>query len=168
MPPEIRAALLLWLTSFVVLEAGLGTVAGRDGLRLLVVAVALVLVTRMAAGRNWARHALTVVFGLGVMPWLAAGAVWWLSGDASATVSRIIGTEPGGTNSLMVGMSVLAHVAAVAAAQVYMYRPASNRYFREMRRTAPVERAGEAVREPVKSTRIAIPAGPRRPVAELH
>jgi len=162
MPPEIRAALLLWLTSFVVLEAGLGVVAGRDMLRLLVVAVALVLATRMAAGRNWARHTLTVVFGLGATPWLAVGAVWWLSGDASAspTVSRIIGTEPGGATSLLVAMSVLAHVAAVAAALVYMYRPASNRYFREMRRaaaeTAETVEAGPAGGRPATRPRASL------------
>lgn len=136
MPPEIRAALLLWLTALVVLEAGLGLVAGRDGIRLVLIALALVLIFRMAAGRNWARHTLTVVLGVGAMPWLAVGAVWWLSGDASACggVSRFIGVEPGGLTSWLVGASVLAHVAAVAAALVYMYLPGANAYFRAAKR----------------------------------
>lgn len=138
MPPEIRAALLLWLTALVVLEAGLGLAAGRDAIRLALIAVATVLVMRMAAGRNAARHALTAVFGLGT-PWLAWGTVWWLGGDAAAcpTVARLIGAEPGGLTSVLVAASVVAHVAAVAAALVYMYRPAANRYFRAARRPAP-------------------------------
>jgi hypothetical protein len=138
MPPEIRAALLLWLTALVVLEAGLGLVAGRDGIRLVLIAVALVLITRMAAGRNWARHTLTVVFGLGATPWLAAGAAWWISGDAAAspTVGWLIGTGPGGLTSWVVAASVLAHVAAVTAGLVYMYRPAANAYFRAARTAA--------------------------------
>jgi hypothetical protein len=95
----------------------------------------------MAAGRNWARHTLTVVVGLGTTPWLAMGAVWWLSGDASASpvVARLIGTEPGGLTSLLVAGSVLAHVAAVVAALVYMYRPAANEYFRTARAVRPAE-----------------------------
>jgi hypothetical protein len=175
MPPEIRAAVLLWLTGLVVLEAGLGMVAGRDILRLVAIGLALVLVTRMAAGRNWARHTLTVVFGLGATPWLAVGATWWLSGDAAAnpTVSRFIGTEPGGLTSLLVGASVLAHVAAVAAALVYMYRPAANRYFRETGRAARAERAERA--EPAVRTGRPRPGGSslapacaQQPVAELR
>jgi hypothetical protein len=125
MPPEIRAALLLWLTALVVLEAGLGLVAGRDGLRFLVLAVATVLIIRMAAGHSWARHTLTVVFGLGT-PWLAYATASWMKGD----VSHLIGAEPGGLTSFLVASSVFAHVAAVAAALVYMYRPAANAYFR--------------------------------------
>ena len=132
MPPEIRAALLLWLTALVVLEAGLGLAAGRDAIRLVVVALVTVLVMRMAAGHNRARHALAVAFGLGT-PWLAWGTMWWLGGNPAAcpTVSRLIGAEPGGLTSVLVAASVLAHVAAVAAALVYMYRPAANTYFRQ-------------------------------------
>ena len=70
----VVTALLLWLTALVVLEAGLGLVAGRDGIRLVPLALATVLTIRMAAGRNWARHTLAVVFGLGATPWLAVGA----------------------------------------------------------------------------------------------
>ncbi|GAA1041787.1 hypothetical protein GCM10009557_66310 [Virgisporangium ochraceum] len=145
MPPEIRAALLLWLTALVVLEAGLGLVAGRDGIRFVALALATVLTIRMAAGRNWARHTLTIVFGLGTTPWLAVGAWWWLTGDAAAspTIARLIGAEPGGLTSLLVAASVLARVAAVVAALVYMYRPAANAYFRReaptLTRHAPVE-----------------------------
>jgi hypothetical protein len=156
MPPEIRAALLLWLTGLVVLEAGLGTAAGRDALRLVVIGLAVLLVTRMAAGRNWARHTLTVVFGLGATPWLAVGAGWWLSGDAEAypTVSRFIGTDPGGITSLLVGASVLAYVAAAVAALVYMYRPAANRYFRAARRAdAAYDLAATGGRQPVAELR---------------
>lgn len=145
MPPEIRAALLLWLTALVVLEAGLGLVAGRDGLRLVVIALATVLTIRMAAGRNWARHTLAVVFGLGTTPWLAAGAWWWLTGDApvSSAIADVIGADPGGLTSVLVAASVIAHVSAVAAALVYMYRPAANAYFRHqvpaLTRRAPAE-----------------------------
>lgn len=156
MPPEIRAALLLWLTALVVLEAGLGLVAGRDGIRLVLTALALLLITRMAAGRNWARHTLTVVFGLGATPWLAVGAVWWLGGDvaASPTISRLIGTSPGGLTSWVVAASVLAHVAAVAAGLVYMYRPAANAYFRAARRvTAESQNAANGYATPLRSFR---------------
>jgi hypothetical protein len=165
MPPEIRAALLLWLTALVVLEAGFGLAAGRDVVRLMVLAVATALVMRMAAGHNWARHTLTVVFGLGV-PWLAIGAAWWLSGDAAAcpTVSRLIGAEPGGLTSVLVAASVLAHVAAVAAGLVYMYRPAANRYFRDARRPAPV---APGALTPAARTPVTLTPAARTPVARV-
>jgi hypothetical protein len=137
MPPEIRAALLLWLTAQVVLEAGLGLVAGRDGIRLVVLAVVTVLVMRMAAGHNWARHALLLVFAP-VSSWLVFGTVRWLAGDAVPV--HLIGAEPGGLTSFLVASSVFAHAAAVAAALVYMYRPAANTYFRRaVAHRAPAE-----------------------------
>jgi hypothetical protein len=108
---------------------------------LVVLALATVLVMRMAAGHTGARHSLALVFGLGA-PWLAFGTVWWMKGDAAAcpTVGHLIGAEPGGLTSFLVASSVFAHVAAVAAALVYMYRPAANTYFRRaVAHRTPVE-----------------------------
>lgn len=137
MPPEIRAALLLWLTALVVLEAGLGLVAGRDAIRLVVLALATVLVMRMAAGRAWARHTLLLVFGPGTS-WLAFTTAQWMTGDAVPV--HLTGVGPGGLTSFLVASSVFAHAAAVAAALVYTYRPAANAYFRRaVARRAPAE-----------------------------
>ena len=55
--------------------------------------------------------------------------------------------------------SVIAHVAAVVAALVYMYLPASNRYFRESRAGRGATRAGG---------RGAAPSDRRQPVPELR
>jgi hypothetical protein len=143
MPPEIRAALLLWLTGLVVIEAGAGLVSSGSGLRLLALAAAVYLVTQMALGRNWARIALTLVFGGVVTPYLAAESLRWL--DAAS-----------GFVPVLFSISVIAHIAAVVAALVYMYLPPANRYFRDARRPARVGRRRGA------------PAGRREPVSELR
>jgi hypothetical protein len=142
MPPEIRAALLLWFTGLVVIEAGAGLVTSRGGVRLAALVAAVYLVVQMARGRNWARIALTLIFGAIVTPFLTAESLRWLE-DASGPVPVLFAT------------TVIAHVAAVAAALVYMYMPAANRYFRDARRAAGTGGGG-------------VPAGHREPVSEFR
>jgi hypothetical protein len=143
MPPEIRAALLLWSTALVAIEAGSELVAPRPDARMVAVLAAAYLVVQMARGRNWARVALTVLFAGAATPLVAAESMRWLA-DASGFVA------------VLFAASVVAHVAAVAAALVYMFRPAANRYFRDARRTARSRRGGTA------------PADRRQPVPELR
>ena len=72
MPPEIRAALLLWSTALVAIEAGAELVAPRPGARMVAVVAAAYLVVQMARGRNWARVALTVLFAGAATPLVTA------------------------------------------------------------------------------------------------
>jgi hypothetical protein len=143
MPPEIRAALLLWLTALVAIEAGSGLAWSRPAAETVAVMVAAYLVVQMAFGRNWARVVLTVLFAGIATPWVAAESMRWLA-DASGFVP------------VLFAASVIAHVAAVAAALVYMYRPAANRYFRDARRPARARRGDAA------------PADRRQPVPEFR
>ena len=143
MPPEIRAALLLWLSALVAIEAGAGLVPWQPAVRTVAVVVAAYLVVKMALGRNWARVALTVVFAGIATPLVTAESMRWLA-DASGFVP------------VLFAASVIAHVAAVVAALVYMFRPAANRYFRDARRPARAGRGGAA------------PADRRQPVPELR
>jgi hypothetical protein len=143
MPPEIRAALLLWLTALVAIEAGSGLVWSRPAAETVAVVAGAYLVIQMSLGRNWARVALTVLFGGFATPMVAAESMRWLA-DSSGFVP------------VLFAASVIAHVAAVAAALVYMYRPAANRYFRDARR--PARAGGDD----------AAPADRRQPVPELR
>src|SRR5688572_27619432 len=120
MPPEIRAALLLWFTALVVIEAGAGLVTSRGGVRLAALVAAVYLVVQMARGRNWARVTLTLIFGGIATPVLAAESMRWME-HASGVVPVLFAT------------TVIAHIAAVMAALAYMYMPAANRYFRDAR-----------------------------------
>jgi hypothetical protein len=143
MPPEIRAALLLWLTALVAIEAGSGLVSSRPAAEMVAVVAAAYLVVQMALGRNWARVALTVLFAGIATPLVTAESMRWLA-DASGLVP------------VLFAASVIAHVAAVVAALVYMFRPAANRYFRDARRPARAGRGGAAAtdrRQPVPELR---------------
>ena len=142
MPPEIRAALLLWLSALVAIEAGAGLVPWQPVVRTVAVVLAAYLVIQMTLGRNWARIALTVLFAGVATPLVAAESLRWLA-DASGFVP------------VLFAASVIAHMAAVLTALVYMYLPASNRYFRESR----ARRAGR---------RGAAPAHRRQSVPELR
>jgi hypothetical protein len=149
MPPEIRAALLLWLSALVAVEAGAGLVPWQPVVRTLAVVVAAYLVIQMTLGRNWARIALTLLFAGVATPLVAAESMRWLA-DASGFVP------------VLFAASMIAHVAAVVAALVYMYLPASNRYFRDARVRRAGSRAGRA------GGRGAAPSDRRQPVPELR
>jgi hypothetical protein len=146
MPPEIRAALLLWLSALVAVEAGAELVPWQPGARTVAVVVVAYLVIPMTLGRNWARVALTLLFAGLATPLVAAESMRWLA-DATGFVP------------VLFAASVIAHVAAVVAALVYMYLPASNRYFRESRSRRGAARAGG---------RGAAPSDRRQPVPELR
>ena len=152
MPPEIRAALLLWLSALVAVEAGAGLMPWQPVTRTVAVVVAAYLVIQMALGRNWARIALTLLFAGAATPLVAAESMRWLA-DATGIVP------------VLFAASVIAHVAAVVAALVYMYLPPSNRYFRESR-ARRAARAGDGAAR--AGGRGAAPAGRRQPVPELR
>jgi hypothetical protein len=131
MPPEIRASLLLWSTALVAIEAGAGLVASPPAARFAAMAAAAYLVIQMSRGRNWARVALTVLFAGVATPMVAAESLRWLA-------------ESSGFVPVLFAASVIAHVAAVVAALVYMYLPRANRYFRDARGAARADRGGAA------------------------
>lgn len=144
MPPEIRASLLLWSTALVAIEAGAGLVASRPAAARTAAMVAVVyLLIQMSRGRNWARVALTVLFAGIATPFVAAESLRWIA-------------EASGFVPVVFAASVIAHVAAVVAALVYMYLPCANRYFRDTRRPARAGGGGAA------------PARRRQPVPELR
>jgi hypothetical protein len=143
MPPEIRASLLLWSTALVAIEAGAGLVASLPAARVAAMAAAAYLVIQMSRGRNWARLALTVLVAGIATPMVAAESLRWLA-DSSGFVP------------VLFAASVIAHVAAVVAALVYMYLPGANRYFRDARGPARAGAGGAAParrREPVPEFR---------------
>jgi hypothetical protein len=141
MPPEIRAALLLWLTALVAVEAGVGLVAGRSAVRLIGFVAALYVVVQMSLGRRWARLALAAAAAV-LTPWLAVASMWWLSGDSVAYPWLAGFPAASGAVSVLFAASVVAHVAAATAAVVYMFRPAANRYFRAGARVSLARGAG--------------------------
>jgi hypothetical protein len=153
-PREVRASFALWLaaiaaalfeTVLVVIEVlsghsalSTGSVIVGVGMRLLIFSAVVYVASRMLGGRNWAR--ITLAIGLGVIGTLSIviGPVSWLATGHSVG-EFLAGADP---MVLLFASSRVAHLIAVFAALVLMFRPAANDYFRAAR-SARRSRAAE-------------------------
>jgi hypothetical protein len=95
---------------------------------LAIVAIFVLLANRMAQGRNWARVVMTVIGGLSVVGTTLSLIVVALLGPSLTT--QLAGV-PIGAVDLMFGVVV---IALDASTLVLMFRPDSNRYFRDIAR----------------------------------
>jgi hypothetical protein len=81
---------------------------------------------QMAKGRNWARVALTLIFGgLGTLSLIMEPAGWIISGGS---VNAYLAGANGPERIVIVARTL--HLLAVLVATTLMYGPASRRYFR--------------------------------------
>jgi hypothetical protein len=147
-PRQLRASFWLWLiavaaglfeTTLVVVDATAGEVGSAaevavgGTIRLLAFTGLVYLAAQLRKGRNWARIALAVVYGgFGTLS-LVIGPVTWLAGGGSPA-DAIAAADSG---SVLFAASRLVHLAAIIAAMILMFHPATNAYIRETRRTRP-------------------------------
>jgi hypothetical protein len=147
-PRQLRASFWLWLiavaaglfeTTLVVVDATAGEVGSAaevavgGTIRLLAFTGLVYLAAQLRKGRNWARIALAVVYGgFGTLS-LVIGPVTWLAGGGSLA-DAIAAADSG---SVLFAASRLVHLAAIIAALILMFHPATNAYIRETRRTRP-------------------------------
>ena len=104
-------------------------VAAQLTVRAVVCMLAIVVIVQLRRGHGWARIVLTVVLGgLGLFSLLVEPVSWLLAGGAPGA---FVGAADAPT--LAVILLRTAHVVAVLAALVLMYRPAANRFFRSRR-----------------------------------
>jgi hypothetical protein len=140
-PTQLQASFLLWLlavaaglfeTALAVVDATSGTtgsaaeVAVGVAVRLLAFTGLVFLATRLRQGRNWARVALTVLYGVLGTASLVLGPVTWLA-EGGSPADAVAGADLG---SVLFAASRVVHVAAVVAAVVLMFHPAANAYIR--------------------------------------
>ncbi|MET7403479.1 hypothetical protein ABZS66_59410 [Dactylosporangium sp. NPDC005572] len=106
-------------------RAGADAVAGVT-VRVIVFAAAVLVALQMAAGRRWARLALTVALGvLGTLSLTVDPLLWLAHGNSLSALIR-----ESGVVDLLFGASRVVHVAAVLGGCVLMFVPSANRYFR--------------------------------------
>jgi hypothetical protein len=93
--------------------------------RACVYLIAIALIIQLGRGRGWARIALTVFLGaVGLLSLLAEPFSWWAAGGSTAEFLAAAHSA-----TLAVVAVRMAHVAAVLAALVLMYRPTANAFF---------------------------------------
>jgi len=136
-PAPVQAAFLAWLGAIAagVVETAvwvaqepwsLSDVGPGIAVRAAIYCAAVCVFVLMRAGRNWARLVLTVVLGvIGTLSLVIEPVGWLLDGNSLG--DAIAGA---GAADWLIAISRAAHLAAVAAGVVLMYRPAANRYFR--------------------------------------
>jgi hypothetical protein len=145
-PRQLRASFWFWLaavatglfeTTLVVIDATAGEVGSAAEVavgvtvRLLAFTGLVYLAVRLRQGTNWARLALAVLYGgFGTLS-LVIGPVTWL--DEGGSVADAVAAADLG--SLLFVASRLVHLAAIIAALILMFHPATNAYIREPRRT---------------------------------
>lgn len=95
----------------------LGAIIFGVVLGLVLLALQLLFVFKMRAGRNWARIVLTVLGGIGLL-----GGLFGLG--------RTLAFLAAGGLGVLVGLLSLVQLVILAAAILFMYRPAANAYFR--------------------------------------
>lgn len=108
--------------------------------RALIYAGVLALVLALPTGRNTVRWALAVLLGVVGTTSLVVEPISWLSTGASP-LEYLAGA---GVADVAVIVLRTAHLAAVVAALVLMFRPAANAFFRDARRARPASGAGDA------------------------
>ena len=98
--------------------------------RFAIYTVVVALVLALRTGRNAVRWALALLLGgVGMLSLVVEPLAWVLAGGSPATF--LAGAD--GATRLITGLR-LAHVAAVLAALVLMFRPRANAFFRSARR----------------------------------
>ena len=147
-PRQLRASFWLWLIAFAagLFETTLVMVAATAGevgsvaemavgatIRLLAFTGLVSLAAQLLKGRNWARIALAVLYGgFGTLS-LVIGPVTSLA-EGGSPADAIAAADFG---SVLFAASRLVHLAAIIAALILMFHPATNAYIRAMRRTRP-------------------------------
>lgn len=145
LPAAIRISHSLWLgaiatalvelvTRLSVAPGGFVAAATQNPTELLVrfsaYALLLALSLLMRSGRNWARIALTIIFGgLGTVSLIAEPVAWLLDGGSVAVF-----LSEASPDVWIMTVSRIAHIACVLAATVLMYRPDPNAWFRTSER----------------------------------
>ena len=93
--------------------------------RAAVYLIATALISQLGRGRGWARIALTALLGgVGLLSLLAEPFSWLAAGGSTA---EFLAAADGATLAVLAVR--IAHVAAVLAALVLMYRPTANVFF---------------------------------------
>lgn len=137
-PAAVRLAVLAWLVAVGagVAEALVRTVLpdaptpGQLVVRFAIYTVVVALVLALRTGRNAVRWALALLLGgVGMLSLVVEPLAWVIAGGSPATF--LAGAD--GATRLITGLR-LAHVAAVLAALVLMFRPRANAFFRSARR----------------------------------
>jgi len=133
-PLPVHLAVLVWLAA---VGAGVGEAMVRTALpdpptpgelatRFAIYAAVVALVLALFTGRNAIRWALAVLLGgVGTLSLVAEPVSWLASGGSPAD---FLATADG--SALLVTGLRVAHMTAVVAALVLMFRPAANAYFR--------------------------------------
>jgi hypothetical protein len=145
-PRQLRASFWLWViavaaglfeTTLVVVDATAGEVGSAAEVavgvtvRLLAFTGLVYLAAQLRKGRNWARIALAVLYGgFGTLS-LVIGPVTWLA-EGGSLVDAMAAADLG---SVLFAASRLVHLAAIIAALILMFHPATNAYIRATRRT---------------------------------
>jgi hypothetical protein len=145
-PRQLRASFWLWLlavaaglfeTTLVVVDATTGEVGSAAEvavgvtIRLLAFTGLVYLAAQLRKGRNWARIALTVLYGgFGTLS-LVIGPITWLA-EGGSLADAIAAADFG---SVLFAASRLVHLGAIIAALILMFHPAANAYIRAIRRT---------------------------------
>jgi len=146
LPRQLRASFCLWLvavaagvfeTTLVVIDATAGEVSSAAEVavgvtvRLLAFTGLVYLAARLRQGRNWARIALAVLYGgFGTLS-LVIGPVTWLA-EGGSLADAMAAADWG---SLLFATIRLVHLAAIIAALILMFHPATNAYIQETRQT---------------------------------
>jgi hypothetical protein len=145
-PRQLRASYWLWLvavaaglfeTTLAVIDATAGEVGSAAEvavgvtIRLLAFTALVYLAVRLRQGRNWARIALAVLYGVFGTLSLVIGPVTWLT-DGGSLADAMATADLG---SVLFAASRLLHLAAIIAALILMFHPAANAYIRATRRT---------------------------------
>jgi hypothetical protein len=100
-------------------------------IRLLAFTGLVYLATLLRQGSNWARIALSVLYGgFGTLS-LVIGPVTWLA-QGGSLADAMVAADLG---SALFAASRLMHLAAIMAALILMFHPATNAYIRGTRRT---------------------------------
>ena len=145
-PRQLRASFWFWLVAVAagLFETALVVIAARAGevgsaaemavgatIRLLAFSGLVSLAAQLLKGRNWARIALAVLYGgFGTLS-LVIGPVTSLA-EGVSPADAIAAADFG---SVLFAASRLVHLAAIIAALILMFHPATSAYIRAMRRT---------------------------------
>lgn len=136
-PRSVRWSVRCWFTAVAagVVETAIWALTSQDyhasvqlPVRAAVYLVATALIVQLGRGGGWARVALTVLLGgVGLLSLLAEPVSWWVAGGSPV---EFLATANAATLAVVAVRT--AHVAAVLAALVLMYRPTANVFFRRV------------------------------------
>lgn len=145
-PREVRWSATMWVLAvaagiFETLVVIVDTLVHHDmsagalitgvGVRLVVFAVAIVLIMKMRRGANWARWTLAFLLGVIGLGSLLIGPVEWLAAGHTLSDLHL------DLKNILFGVSRIIHVIAVITGLVLMFTATANRWFRPGARTTP-------------------------------